>query len=815
MSFDKYLFEKYTKDCVVEISFSDSLEKGTGFWVLPDGHILTCYHVLITTRIEGKSILSRKVEIENNEAQIKYHGHVYIAELDRERSKKELDIAVLKVKEISEKIHFVPLGDPELNTEVQVFGYRVDGKSETFKNGYHISGTLRFGQVLNDGGLVYNLETNQPPNSTVKGMSGSPVYDLNTSKVIGIQASEEKRGPSICYVHPTAKVYKLWPELRSKNFHAIRKDFNTYFMTNSLPKGVFTLSIALLQETLENKVGKRAIGVAEQTIFNIGGERVTGKLNKILGTCIGAKQLWDFIWAANERFHSACINGDLCDAFTLPESDLLSIQAALNDLPKAVSQNGSRKAISEALGRDYPELSQTQIKEGLDLYSDCLKQEMQPLKDFVLSTIKQGEKQIYLHTTESDSSFSDVLVSLEKYIAQRGAYMVLEDIRTGLGGFQIEEWNKEAQAQTSMLEEILNRKPQISGELDNWQPAERFVNFLRQVYNRINNDDEKEKKLKPFIEKLLTDQHLPWLVKYYSRTKAPCGISPAFQGHALAILKLAFTPNGENIISASSDCTLRLWDVESGQSLRTFYGHTSEVLCFAVALNGKHVFSGSSDRTIRKWDIDSGTLSRAARREKNYLWDMAVVPKTHLAIIALSDKHLCLRDLESEQTPLILEGHKEPCSNIAISSDGKFFISASDDTTLHLWETSTGRLLNIFEGHSDKVFSVAIIPNRKQAVSASGDHTLRIWDLVTGRSLHTLKGHTGAVHCVIVTPDGKYAISASADRNLRLWDITTQKCLSLFTSDEPFQCCAISPNGSIIAAGDQSGKIHLIRLYPS
>jgi hypothetical protein len=175
-------------------------------------------------------------------------------------------------------------------------------------------------------------------------------------------------GPSMCYVHPVAKVYKLWPELRTKNFTSIRKDFNIYFMSSDLPKSIFILSMALLKYQLENKLGKEVIGNAEQTLVTIGDEKIVGKLYKILGTRIGANEFMgamlraskyfhnncnngdscDAFLRVNKYFHKNCINGDLCDAFTIPAGDLLSLQAALNDLPKGVNQEGALKAIGDA-----------------------------------------------------------------------------------------------------------------------------------------------------------------------------------------------------------------------------------------------------------------------------------------------------------------------------------------------------------------------------------------------------------------------------------------------------------------------------------
>jgi F-box/WD-40 domain protein MET30 len=51
------------------------------------------------------------------------------------------------------------------------------------------------------------------------------------------------------------------------------------------------------------------------------------------------------------------------------------------------------------------------------------------------------------------------------------------------------------------------------------------------------------------------------------------------------------------LISGSLDNTIKLWDVESGQSLRTFFGHIEGV--WAVASDKLRLVSGSHDRTIK------------------------------------------------------------------------------------------------------------------------------------------------------------------------------------------------------------------------
>jgi len=52
--------------------------------------------------------------------------------------------------------------------------------------------------------------------------------------------------------------------------------------------------------------------------------------------------------------------------------------------------------------------------------------------------------------------------------------------------------------------------------------------------------------------------------------------------------------------------TLRLWDLDSGQTLRTLEGHTGRVFAVAVTPDGRRAVSDSRDETLRLWDLESG-----------------------------------------------------------------------------------------------------------------------------------------------------------------------------------------------------------------
>ena len=56
----------------------------------------------------------------------------------------------------------------------------------------------------------------------------------------------------------------------------------------------------------------------------------------------------------------------------------------------------------------------------------------------------------------------------------------------------------------------------------------------------------------------------------------------------------------------AADKTLKLWDAETGQELRTLEGHTGEVSACAFSPDGARVVSASEDKTLKLWDAETG-----------------------------------------------------------------------------------------------------------------------------------------------------------------------------------------------------------------
>ena len=77
---------------------------------------------------------------------------------------------------------------------------------------------------------------------------------------------------------------------------------------------------------------------------------------------------------------------------------------------------------------------------------------------------------------------------------------------------------------------------------------------------------------------------------------------------------MCFSPDGKTLVSGSADCTIKLWDVATGQERAALKGHTSAVQSIAFSPDGKTLASGSEDKTIKLWDVATGQEREAKQK---------------------------------------------------------------------------------------------------------------------------------------------------------------------------------------------------------
>jgi WD40 repeat protein len=194
-------------------------------------------------------------------------------------------------------------------------------------------------------------------------------------------------------------------------------------------------------------------------------------------------------------------------------------------------------------------------------------------------------------------------------------------------------------------------------------------------------------------------------------------------------------------------------------------------LCWSI--DGERVVSGSNDRTIRVWDVESGDTVLGPIKTC-HLDVLAVIyspDTTKIAVGGLCETALTIWDAKTGNLLSTIE-HDYPVFSLAWASDQKKLITASD-TSIRIFDTATWQHIAILEGHTDTVKALSLFQNDRLLASGSNDKTVRLWNLDMDLPVGPPLQHKGLVHSAAISADGKLLVTGCRDHNAYVWDIHT------------------------------------------
>jgi WD40 repeat protein len=326
-------------------------------------------------------------------------------------------------------------------------------------------------------------------------------------------------------------------------------------------------------------------------------------------------------------------------------------------------------------------------------------------------------------------------------------------------------------------------------------------------------------------------------------------------GHMAKVIDLGLTPDGKQLVSGSNDKTVRVWDLETGKTVRIIRGESAPgdwgvIFAMALSPDGRWLAVGgylsTADRgvasAVRLHDLASGKLEAVLKGHDNVVYGLAFSPDGKRLISGSGDNTAIIWDLTKRQQALRLPGHNKSIKAVAFTRDGRRAVTGSEDQTLRLWGAVDGSLIAEMTEHKlaaerdaesrnregkksetwhAGVHSLATSPAESLIASGSADGRILLWDDRTGAAVRQLAypgGMRGAaeIYSLAFSPDGRWLLSTSTEGGCLINEVATgrelydgtlhEKPLTMFHPGH-VRCnggTAFTPDGRMVAAGYNS-----------
>lgn len=282
----------------------------------------------------------------------------------------------------------------------------------------------------------------------------------------------------------------------------------------------------------------------------------------------------------------------------------------------------------------------------------------------------------------------------------------------------------------------------------------------------------------------------------------------ALKGHADVITAIAFSPDGAQLASAGRDKAVRLWNLKTGEVVRTIAGAQDQLSCLGFSADGKWLAIGDVGLQVRIVELSTGQTTQTLAHP-DAVGEVAFSPDGALLAVAGLADNGTVYEVAKGRKKFEFRGR-----TARFSADGKVLLVSSSNGSFSLLEGKSGKVRKTVKTPGELPLTT-MTPNARLIASWTAvGIDVRVWN-EAGKGLAVLKGpveeidrRKARVTGVALLPDGKRAVVGGGDGLVRLWSLEKAEVLLTWPADKS-SAVAVSADGAWLAVADST----LVKLW--
>jgi WD40 repeat protein/serine/threonine protein kinase len=183
-----------------------------------------------------------------------------------------------------------------------------------------------------------------------------------------------------------------------------------------------------------------------------------------------------------------------------------------------------------------------------------------------------------------------------------------------------------------------------------------------------------------------------------------------------------------------------LWDTQQKRMVSHFSGHTEGNWAVALSPSGERLATAGSDDVVRIWELPSGDFVRSLPRAQGTIEEL-LWSDDHTLLVAAGDA-VDVWDVVRIRIKYQWTKHENTVSGLALSPASPLVATLSHDNTVRLWSLETGAERAVLTGHTQRPVAGAFSQDGRTLVTAGELGSIRVWDVATAQELLTLTDFT-------------------------------------------------------------------------